>query len=215
MVIVVVMGLNLWVKVLCCLCNWHRLKFLQTGDTTTTSDVTKSRASWGCHFSFDHNHPPPRPPPAAPSSAATNPRIMGLSLPSAFLLLAVTGAVHGQWGDKAEDNFNEVHDTAKMAAGVIIAIVIAALVTPCIIACCICACINALNGRKKNEGVIHPPAQPQQQTGGHGLLTPQYQQASFNPGYPAQHTQTFTASPGPYPAQHTQTFTASPGSYPA
>ena len=134
---------------------------------------------------------------------------MGLSL-SAFLLLAVTGAVHH--GDKAEDNFNEVHDTAKMAVGVIIAIVLAALVAPYVIACCICACINAFNGRKKNEGVIHLP---QQQTGGHGLLTPQYQQASFNPGYPAQHTQTFTASPGPYPAQHTQTFTASPGSYPA
>ena len=48
--IVVVMGLNLWVKVLCCLCNWHRFNFLQIGDTTTTSDVTKSRASWGCHF---------------------------------------------------------------------------------------------------------------------------------------------------------------------
>ena len=141
-----------------------------------------------------------------------------MSLLSPLLLLAVTGAVHAdrsRWGDNAQDNFDKVHETAQMTLGVIFSIVIASLVAPCIIACCICACINAFNGRKKNEGVIHQPAQPQQQTGGHGLLTPQYQQASFNPGYPAQHTQTFTASPGPYPAQHTQTFTASPGSYPA
>ena len=124
-----------------------------------------------------------------------------LSVLSAFLLLAVTGAVHGQWGDKAEDNFNEVHDTAKMAVGVIIAIVIAALVTPCIIACCICACINASNGRRAQAGMVHQPPQLQPQTG--GQVTMQVT-AGYNPGYngfPAQQPQTAPGVqyPPPYP----------------